>query len=98
MTYTIFLLILSLILNCILGYTTYNLYSKVTFYQQWYDNLASTIEEIYNQLSQLDQSGAFEANDEVGVFFSALREMMKELFKLGFYDSDQVDNEFPTKS
>lgn len=98
MTYTVFLLIFSILLNCILGYTTYNLYSKVTFYQQWYDNLASTVEEIYNQLSQLDQSGAFEANDEVGVFFSTLREMMKELFKLGFYDSKQIDNEFPTKS
>ena len=30
--------------------------------------------------------------------YSDLREMMKELFKLGFYDVDQVENEFPQKS
>jgi hypothetical protein len=81
----------------IFGYTTYNLYNKVTFYQQWYDNLASTVEEIYNQLQRLDQSGAYESNDEVGVFFSALKQMMKELFKLGFYDEGEVEESFPTK-
>lgn len=78
----------------VLGYTTYNLYSKVTFYQQWYDNLASVVEEVYTQLKALDESGAMEADDEVGSFFDALREMMKELFKLGFYDEEQVESDF----
>lgn len=78
----------------VLGYTTYNLYSKVEFYQEWYDNLASVTEEIYTQLKALDESGAMEADDEVGAFFDALRQMMKELFKLGFYDEEQVESDF----
>lgn len=82
-------------LTLVLGYTTYNLYNKVQFYQQWYDNLATTAEEIYNQLKRLDDTGAMEADDEVGLFFEALRDMMKELFKLGFYPEEQVDEDFP---
>jgi hypothetical protein len=70
------------------------LYSKVEFYQNWYDKLGSTVEEIYNQLKRLDDNGAFEAEDEVGVFFDALRDMMKELFKLGFYNEEKVENDF----
>lgn len=76
------------------AYTTYNLYNKVEFYQEWYDNLGNTVEEIYQQLQRLDESGAFEAEDEVGIFFDALREMMKELFKLGFYNDEKVENDF----
>ena len=78
----------------VFGYTTYNLYNKVEFYQEWYDKFASITEEIYQQLKQLDDSGAFESEDEVGMFFDALREMMKQLFKLGFYDEEEVENDF----
>jgi len=92
MSYTLIFLIVSLVFNAVLGYTTYNLYN-----QQWYDNFASTIEEIYNQLKRMDRNGAMEADDEVGAFFSALREMMKELFKLGFYAEEQVEDEFPAR-
>ena len=84
-------------LAVVLSYTTYNLYSKVVFYQDWYDNFGSYVEEIYKQLKALDESGAMEADDEVGMFFSALRQMMKELFKLGFYDQEQVEDDFPTR-
>lgn len=82
----------------IFGYTTYNLYNKVVFYQEWYDNFGSVVEEIYNQLKALDRNGAFEAEDEVGMFFDALREMMKELFKLGFYEQEQVESDFPDET
>jgi hypothetical protein len=78
----------------VFGYTTYNLYNKVEFYQEWYDKFASTVEGTYQQLKRLDTNGAFEAEDEVGMFFDSLREMMKNLFKLGFYDSDKVDQDF----
>ena len=78
----------------VFGYTTYNLYNKVEFYQEWYDKFASIIEEIYQQLKQLDDSGAFESEDEVGMFFDALRDMMKQLFKLVFYDEEKVENDF----
>lgn len=79
----------------ILGYTTYNLYNKVNFYQEWYSNFAEVVKEIHNQLKALDDSGAMEADDEVGMFFSALRQMMKQLFKLGFYEEEQVEQNFP---
>lgn len=85
-------------LTAVLGYTTWNLYNKVQFYQQWYDNLATTIEEVYNQLKRLDDSGAMEADDQVGFFFSALRDMMKELFKLGFYPEEKVEDDFPDQA
>lgn len=86
------------IATIILGYTTYNLYNKVGFYQDWYDNLGTTVEQIYSQLKRLDDSGAMEADDQVGVFFEALRDMMKELFKLGFYNEEKVENDFPEQS
>lgn len=93
----VFLTFLFATTTFILGYTTYNLYNKVQFYQQWYDNFAATVEEIYNQLKILDESGAMEADDEVGVFFSALRDMMKELFKLGFYGEEEVEENFSSQ-
>ena len=81
----------------VLAYVTWNLYNKVTFYQDWYDNFGEVIEEIYTQLKQLDQSGAMEADDEVGAFFEALRGMMKQLFQLGFYEQEEVEEDFPTR-
>ena len=78
----------------VFAYTTYNLYNKVEFYQEWYDNLGDTVEKMYSQLKALDENGAMEADDEVGFFFDSLREMMKELFKLGFYNEEQVDKDF----
>lgn len=83
-------------ISLVLGYTTWNLYSKVSLYEQWYDNFAGIVEEIYKQLTILDDSGAMRADDEIGDFYSALRQMLKQLFKLGFYEEEEVENEFPT--
>jgi hypothetical protein len=72
-------------------YVNFVLYRKVAFYEEWYEQFASNVEAILINLQRMDALGAMESDDEVGYFFEALKELMVELFDMGFYDQERVD-------
>lgn len=43
--------------------------------QQYIDNIGVVISDSNNTIQQLDDKGAFEADDEVGTFFRSLKEI-----------------------
>lgn len=71
-------------------YVNWNLYRKVTFYENWYYNLAAYVREMYGDMKQMDSIflGAMQNDDEVGKFFTNLQEMVKELRQMGFYGGE----------
>ena len=81
----------------VFAYTTFAQFRKVEVYERWYSELAPIVQQIYKQLKKLDKNDAFEAGDELSVFFYSLRQMMKKLMKFGFYEDAKVEEDFPPK-
>tara|TARA_B100000131_G_scaffold304958_1_gene330464 strand:+ start:76 stop:348 length:273 start_codon:yes stop_codon:yes gene_type:complete len=79
------IIILSLIIfGC--SYVIWNLNSKVTIYedqieeyQNWIDSFADTVEDVDKKLKEIDSKGTFEADDEVGTFFTTLKVLMGQI-------------------
>ena len=62
-----------------LGWTTFNLTRKVERLETWIESYAQRIQDTQRVLKEIDQKGNFEADDEVGVIFTAIKEAIDEL-------------------
>jgi hypothetical protein len=75
------LLGISTLLNIILLYRGYKLVSQVETIQQEYvefeDNTNLTLERMLEQMREIDLRGAFESDDEVGVVFNELKDVIE---------------------
>ena len=71
-------IILSLIVIT-LGWTTFNLTRKVERLETWIEDYAQRIQDTQRVLKEIDSKGDFEADDEVGVIFQAIKEAIDEL-------------------
>lgn len=78
------LLFISLFIN-------YRLYSKVVFFEEWFENFADVVENIYEHMQIMDERGVMDQDDAFGRFFDAMREMMLDLFSMGFYDAEDLE-------
>lgn len=90
MILTIILILVSLLLVVSL-YVNYTLYRKILFFEQWYENLAEVVENIYEAMQIMDETGAMDQDDAFGDFFDAMRQMMMKLFAMGFYDPEDIE-------
>lgn len=90
MGYTIGLIAVSVLLLTSL-YVNYILYRKILFFERWYENLAEVVENIYEGMRIMDETGAMDQDDAFGDFFDSMREMMMQLFSMGFYDPEQLE-------
>ena len=75
------LLGISTLLNIILLYRGYKLVSQVETIQQEYvefeDTTNLTLERMLEQMREIDLRGAFESDDEVGVVFNELKDVIE---------------------
>ena len=62
-----------------LGWTTFNLTRKVERLETWIESYAQRIQDTQQVLKEIDQKGNFEADDEVGVIFTSIKEAVDEL-------------------
>ena len=62
-----------------LGWTTFNLTRKVERLETWIESYAQRIQDTQQALKDIDSKGNFEADDEVGVIFTAIKEAIDEL-------------------
>ena len=63
----------------ILSWTTFNLTRKVERLETWIEDYAQRIQETQRALKEIDNKGTFEADDEIGVTFKAIKEAIDEL-------------------
>jgi len=63
----------------ILSWTTFNLTRKVERLETWIEGYVDRINETQTTLKEIDAKGNFEADDEVGVIFQAIKEAVDEL-------------------
>ena len=71
-------ILLSLVI-IILGWTTFNLTRKVERLETWIENYAQRIQDTQDVLKEIDSKGSFEADDEIGVVFTSIKETIDEL-------------------
>ena len=62
-----------------LSWTTFNLTRKTERLESWIEDYAQRIQDTQQVLKEIDQKGNFEADDEVGVIFQAIKEAVDEI-------------------
>ena len=71
--------ILLSIIVLMLSWTTFNLTRKVERLETWIESYAQRIQDTQQALKEIDSKGNFEADDEVGVIFTSIKEAIDEL-------------------
>jgi hypothetical protein len=62
-----------------LGWTTFNLTRKVERLETWIEDYAQRVQDTQRVLNEIDDKGTFEADDEIGVVFTSIKETINEL-------------------
>ena len=61
------------------GFTTYNQLRKVERLESWVEDYAQRIQDTKRVLEEIDAKGSFEADDEIGVVFTSIKEAVDEI-------------------
>ena len=67
------------IISLTLSYIVFNLTRKVERLETWVEDYAQRIQDTQQVLKEIDSKGTFEADDEIGVVFTAIKEAVEEL-------------------
>ena len=62
-----------------LGWTSYNQLRKVERLENWVEDYAQRIQDTKRVLEEIDAKGSFEADDEIGVVFTSIKEAVDEI-------------------
>jgi len=62
-----------------LGWTTFNQLRKVERLETWIEDYAQRIQDTKQVLEEIDAKGSFEADDEIGVVFTSIKEAVDEI-------------------
>ena len=61
------------------GYVIWNLNRKLEHLESWVESFIVRIGETYNNLMDVDSTGHFKADDEVGSIFEGIKSIITEL-------------------
>ena len=67
------------IISLTLSYVVFNLTRKVERLETWIEGYVDRINETQSTLKEIDDKGTFEADDEIGVVFTAIKEAVDEI-------------------
>ena len=67
------------IISLTLSYIVFNLTRKVERLETWIEDYAQRIQDTQQVLKEIDSKGTFEADDEIGVIFTSIKEAVDEL-------------------
>ena len=61
------------------GYVIWNLLNKTEMLEDWVETFTQRIERVQNDLKEIDATGHFESDDEVGMVFQQIKDTVDEL-------------------
>ena len=70
------------------GYIIWNLFRKTELLETWVEDFTQQIQTVQNNLKQIDSTGHFESDDEIGTIFEQIKETVNQLDNL---KGDEVD-------
>ena len=79
------------IFTIFLGVVIFFALRRINTYENIILNISNTIESIKLQLKTIDYNGTFESDDEVGFFFTEIKQLGKELESL--FETEVEENE-----
>ena len=60
-------------------YIIWNLMTKLESLEDWVSDFINTIEKMQKDLQEMDYRGSFESDDETGVIFDEIKNIIKQL-------------------
>ena len=70
------------------GYVIWNLTRKTELLETWIEDFTDRINRVQQELSDIDSTGHFEADDEIGTIFTSIKEVVNELNN--FTEGDEI--------
>ncbi len=61
------------------GYVIWNLTRKTEMLETWVQSFSTKVVNVRNELTEIDASGHFEADDEIGTIFTGIKEIISDL-------------------
>ena len=61
------------------GYVIWNLMRKTELLETWVENFSDKVTQVQQELSEIDSTGHFESDDEIGSIFESIKEVINEL-------------------
>ena len=61
------------------GYVIWNLTRKTELLETWVEDFSDRVNRVQQELSEIDSTGHFESDDEIGSIFSSIKEVVNEL-------------------
>ena len=61
------------------GYIIWNLNRKLEHLESWVESFVVRVGETYNNMMDVDSTGHFEADDEIGSIFEGIKSIITEL-------------------
>lgn len=86
------LLVTTIVLSVVLGYTTYNLLKKLELYEQSIEEFYTSLSYVLHTVRALDEKQMFESDDEVGSVFRQMVDILNTLRPI-IYGKEQNEEE-----
>ncbi len=61
------------------GYVIWNLIRKTELLETWIEDFSDKVTQVQRELTEIDSTGHFESDDEVGSIFDSIKEVVNEL-------------------
>ena len=81
-------LVIFIIADIVGCYIIWNLMKKTEMLETWVETFTQRIEKVQTDLKDIDSTGHFESDDEIGTIFEQIKEVINELDELKGEDVD----------
>ena len=61
------------------GYVIWNLTRKTELFEAWVEDFSNRVSQVQSDLNDIDSTGHFESDDEIGSIFDGIKEVVNEL-------------------
>ena len=70
------------------GYVIWNLTRKTELLETWIENFGDRVSQVQSDLNDIDSTGHFEADDEIGSIFEGIKDVINDLNN--FVESEEI--------
>jgi hypothetical protein len=63
------------------GYVIWNLTRKTEMLETWVEGFSNSVTNVSEELKEIDATGHFEADDEIGSIFTGIKDIINDLQK-----------------
>ena len=70
------------------GYIIWNLTRKTELLETWIENFGDKVSQVQSDLNDVDSTGHFESDDEIGTIFEGIKDIINDLNN--FTESEEI--------